>query len=72
MSSNTTNLPLARAGGWPAIAAWFKNAFDAYVERRSRIAEIRALEVLSDQQLADIGIRRDEIVQHVFRPYGWL
>lgn len=37
-----------------------------YVEARSRQAEISALEALSDEELAKRGIRREDIVRHVF------
>lgn len=40
---------------------------NAYVEARSRRDEIERLTMMSDAQLAALGIRRDEIVAHVFR-----
>lgn len=41
--------------------------FNAYIERRSRRAQIEHLDSLSDAELAERGINRDQIVQHVFR-----
>lgn len=38
----------------------------AYVEARSRQAEIAAFESLSDAELAERGLTRDGIVRHVF------
>ena len=40
---------------------------NAYFERRCRTGEIARLEAMSDEELAKQGIRRDEIVLHVFR-----
>ncbi len=40
---------------------------NAYMERRSRMTQIVALEAKSDEELAKMGIRRDRIVHHVFR-----
>lgn len=41
--------------------------FNAYLELRSRSAEIAALNRLSDADLAAMGLARDRIVAHVFR-----
>lgn len=41
--------------------------FNAYLEKRSRIDEITALNALSDEDLLKRGIRRDDIPRHVFR-----
>lgn len=38
----------------------------AYVEARSRQGEIAALEAMSDAELAERGIARQDIVRHVF------
>ncbi len=56
---------MASAG--PAFSAWFARAFNAYVARRARTDQIEALEAMSDTELAALGIRRDQIVQYVFR-----
>lgn len=40
---------------------------NAYMERRSRMDQIAALEAKTDAELAKMGIRRDRIVHHVFR-----
>ncbi|CUH68330.1 MAG: DUF1127 domain-containing protein [Pseudomonadota bacterium] len=44
----------------------------AYGESRSRFNEIQALERMSDRELADIGLKRDQIVRHVFRDQFYL
>ena len=41
--------------------------FNAYVEARSRRDQIEKLQVLSDADLARLGITRDKIVAYVFR-----
>ncbi|GAB4258762.1 MAG: hypothetical protein Kow0013_00870 [Pararhodobacter sp.] len=41
--------------------------FNAYVEARSRRDQIERLTAMSDAELAKLGIRRDQIVHHVFR-----
>ena len=71
MSSNTTNISLSHGAGWAAFTAWFSRAFEAYVARRSRTDRIQALEALSDKELSALGIRRDQIVQYVFRELYW-
>lgn len=72
MSSNTTNITIAHdTNGWANFTAWFSRAFNAYVARRARTDQIQALEALSDAELAQIGIRRDQIVQYVFRDLYW-
>jgi len=52
----------------PAIA--FANAVSRAVERimaaQDRGAEVRRMQNLSDRELADIGLTRDGIVQHVY------
>jgi uncharacterized protein YjiS (DUF1127 family) len=71
MSSNTTNITFAQGNGWAAFTAWFARAFDAYVAKRSRTVQIQALEAMSDADLAKLGLRRDQIVQYVFRDLYW-
>ena len=43
-----------------------KNFGAAYVESRSRQAEIAALDAMTDAELAERGITREGIVRHVF------
>ncbi len=40
---------------------------NAYMERRSHMSEIIALNEMTDQELAKLGITRDEIPRYVFR-----
>jgi uncharacterized protein YjiS (DUF1127 family) len=46
-----------------AVARFFRD----YVHHRCRTDQIARLNKLSDAELAKIGIRRDQIVMHVFR-----
>lgn len=69
MTTHTTNTPLptasfrARIGeAFAAFAGWF----EAYMERSARTDIIRGLEAKSDAELQKMGIRRDQIVYHVF------
>lgn len=71
MTSNTTNIPLSQGYGWAAFTGWCARAFDAYVARRSRSDQIQKLDAMSDKELAALGIRRDQIVQYVFRDLYW-
>jgi len=41
--------------------------FNAYLEAKSRTAEIERLNIKSDEDLAKLGIKRDEIPRYVFR-----
>ncbi|OWU85378.1 hypothetical protein ATO6_09385 [Oceanicola sp. 22II-s10i] len=45
----------------------FAQGFNAYVESRSRVAQIHKLNALSDAELAKRGITRDGIPAYVFR-----
>ncbi len=38
-----------------------------FIERQSRLDRVQRLRAKSDAELAEIGLRRDEIVRHVFR-----
>ncbi len=66
-----------------AYSSWLPQAYDAffaklgqglnaYVETRSRRAEIAALEAKSDEELAKLGITRDRIIHYVFRDLIWV
>ncbi len=49
------------------IAEGFASWMDSYAENHPRMRGIRALEAMSDAQLAKRGIKREDIVYHVFR-----
>ncbi len=45
----------------------FANWIDTFAENHPRLRAVKALQALSDTQLAERGIKREEIVHHVFR-----
>ncbi len=52
------------------IASFFRNIGNSLIaasEASSRIHQIQALEAKSDEELAEMGLRRDQIVHHVFK-----
>ncbi len=55
----------------PAFFAAFSERVIAFFERLSdaqnRTATVKALQNLSDRELSDIGIAREDIVRHVYR-----
>lgn len=67
MAYTATNSDLAVSNTvFARILSGLKSFGTAYVEARSRQAEIAALESLSDEELAERGLTRDSIVRHVF------
>ena len=50
-----------------AFFATVGHGMNAYMERRSRMGQIQALEAKTDAELAKMGIKRERIVHHVFR-----
>ena len=46
--------------------------FIAVMEQNSRVQMVERLNAKSDEQLAELGIKRDEIVHHVFRDLYYL
>ncbi|MBO9395769.1 MULTISPECIES: DUF1127 domain-containing protein [unclassified Shimia] len=54
------------------LAAPFRaigNGFVSLIENNSRIQQVDRLNALTDAQLAARGLKREDIVQHVFRDY---
>ena len=43
------------------------NSMDLAVSANRRIAQLETLSGKSDEELADLGIRREDIARHVFR-----
>lgn len=54
------------------ILAAFRKGSEADFARLSRRAELEALRTKTDAQLADLGLTRDRIVQHVFADRIWI
>ncbi len=59
------------AANTPSVGQKIKSAlgsfFTSIVRARSRQDQVQALDKMSDAELAEIGIRREDIVRHVFR-----
>ncbi|KMK68361.1 hypothetical protein [Puniceibacterium sp. IMCC21224] len=51
------------------MAEGFANWLDAYAENHPRMRGVRALQAMSDSELAARNIKREDIVQHVFRSH---
>ncbi len=49
------------------IGAALSNMFESYAAARMRTAEFEYYNNLSDVELAEKGLRREEIAQHIFR-----
>ena len=70
MAVFTTNISAtpARLRDWiKSVGAAFAVGFEAHAHRASRRDQIEALEAKTDAELATMGLRRDDIVQHVYR-----
>ncbi|MEC7763052.1 MAG: DUF1127 domain-containing protein [Pseudomonadota bacterium] len=67
MAYTATNNELAASHPvFARVLGALKSFGTAYVEARSRQAEIAALESLTDEELSERGLTRDTIVRHVF------
>ncbi|WP_137702993.1 hypothetical protein [Marimonas lutisalis] len=53
--------------GFRRVLASIARGMTAYTEACSRRDQIAALEAKSDEELAAMGIKRDDIARHVFR-----
>ncbi|SNR51981.1 DUF1127 domain-containing protein [Puniceibacterium sediminis] len=49
------------------IVEGFAGWIDRYAENQPRMRGVRALQAMSDEQLAARGLKREQIVPHVFR-----
>lgn len=65
--TTTTETHDNAAAGLLHVARRIAQALDSFAQVRSRRTEIMRLLELSDDQLAARGLRRDQIVQHVYR-----
>lgn len=50
-----------------AFFASLGQGFNAYLERKSRSTEIAHLQAKTDEELAAMGLKRDDIAHYVFR-----
>lgn len=71
MATHSTNVsavqPRSLRDRVDAFLVNFGQGFNAYAERRSRVHVIKALEAKSDTELKAMGLRREDIILHVFR-----
>lgn len=66
--TTSSTVPFAAPGRWLATALRALGAgLEHLAEARSRRDQIEQLSALSDAQLQALGLRRDQIVAHVFR-----
>ncbi|SHM02635.1 protein of unknown function [Roseovarius litoreus] len=65
-TTNISDAP-ARLRDWlKTVGTALALGFEAHAHRASRRNQIEALEAMSDAELARIGLRRDDIVRHVY------
>ncbi|SEW28991.1 hypothetical protein SAMN05444851_2742 [Aliiroseovarius sediminilitoris] len=70
MATYSTDIKFDRHPVRARIASFFASIGQAIIiasESRSRMDQIKALEARSDDELAEMGLKRENIVQHVFR-----
>ncbi|MFU8835651.1 hypothetical protein [Roseovarius autotrophicus] len=65
ISTNITSAPLRAF--WKGFVAALERSCERHAQVQSRRARIEALEAKSDEELARIGLRRDDIAYHVFK-----
>ncbi|NHQ74277.1 hypothetical protein HAT86_07335 [Roseovarius gahaiensis] len=67
LTTNITRAP-TRFRVWLAtLGAALLTKFEAHAYKASRRDQVDALETKSDAELARMGLRRDQIVHHVYR-----
>lgn len=57
---------------WAGLKNAVVSGMEAYMTRHSRTREIERLNAMSDAELNAIGVKRDEIVHHVFRDHFYV
>jgi len=70
MAVFTTNISAtpARLRDWiKSVGTALAVGFEAHAHRASRRDQIEVLEAKTDEELSLMGLRRDDIVQHVYR-----
>lgn len=70
MATLTTNITLApsKFRGWLAnLGAALISRFETHAYKASRRDQIDTLNAKSDAELAGMGLRRDQIIHHVYR-----
>ncbi|WP_417728089.1 hypothetical protein [Roseovarius sp.] len=68
MASITTNVSASPLrAGWKKFTAALLRGMEAHAKVTARQNRIEALEAKSDEELARMGLRREDIVYHVFK-----
>ncbi|WP_133485897.1 DUF1127 domain-containing protein [Aliiroseovarius marinus] len=70
MATQTTNLHIPAFSLFAPVRAFFAAIGRGLVvaaENSSRMKRIEAFNAMTDEQLAERGLKRDEIVRHVFQ-----
>lgn len=70
MAAPATNIEFAKGGLRERIDAFFTHIFDAitsYSHHRSRADQVAEMNAKSDEDLAAMGLSRDDIPRYVFR-----
>ncbi|CUH65629.1 hypothetical protein TG4357_01966 [Thalassovita gelatinovora] len=70
MATQATNLPVEKSGlrvRFDDFMAGIATGMNAYMEQKSRSAEIEALNAKTDAELAAMGLKRENIAYYVFR-----
>lgn len=70
--ASTTFFNSSRNGFGRRVLRALGTGMDRYIQRQSRSAQIRRLQSRSDAELARMGLRRNQIVAHVFRDRFYL
>ncbi len=74
MAHATTHLPTTFSILTPLRAALsaFGSALIRVAERNPKVRQVEALQALSDEELANRGLKRSEIARHVFSSGYWV
>ncbi len=67
MASTTFFAPKSQPGFARRMFRAIGDGMVVFMERQSRLDSVQRLRAKSDAELAEMGLRRDEIVRHVFR-----
>lgn len=74
MATQVTNVSIADGlrARFEGFLAGIGAGITAYIERRARIAEVEALNAKTDEELAAMGLKREDIPHYVFRDLFYL
>lgn len=70
--ASTTYFSTAKNGFGKSFSTAFNgflNTMSAAMEAHPRMRRVQALQAMSDEKLAERGLKREDIVRHVFRDF---